>query len=234
MRIQNIAASSLSICLLLSGLALIGSGCAGSGVHRSTGAYVDDKGISTRVKTALFRDPLVSGFDVHVDTFRGDVQLSGFVDNSEQKARAAEIARGVSGVQTVTNNLEVKPASTAVGAPGSTVSGTSSGLTQPVPERPAADAPRVLAPVRSSDDDVNRRLAPTAPATTPLDTRPLDTPRLDTRVPPSNYEVSASNGHAVLRGTVASESEKRDIERRIRELPGIRHVDNRLEILSTR
>src|SRR6266404_493025 len=99
MRTQTIALSGLIASLLLSGLALTGTGCAGSRYQRSTGTYLDDKGISTRVKTALFRDPVVSGFDVHVNTFRGDVQLSGFVNTPEQKDRAAQVARQISGVQ---------------------------------------------------------------------------------------------------------------------------------------
>ena len=139
MRTQKIALSGLLICLSLGGLALTGAGCAGSNYHRSTGAYLDDKGISTRVKTALFRDPLVSGFDVHVKTFRGDVQLSGFVDSPEQKERAAQVAREVSGVRLVTNDLEVKPG--AVGTSGPGVSGSSGTITQAVPEQPAAVIP---------------------------------------------------------------------------------------------
>src|SRR5260221_153723 len=99
MRKQEIALSGLMLCAALTGVAMTSVGCAGTNAHRSTGAYIDDKAVSTRVKTALFRDPVVSGFDVHVKTYRGEVQLSGFVDSPEQKERAAEVARGVEGVQ---------------------------------------------------------------------------------------------------------------------------------------
>src|SRR6476620_2284867 len=98
MKMNQIALSGIAACLLLSGLALTGTGCAGTRTQRSTGAYLDDKSISTRVKTALFRDPAVSGFDVKVNTFRGEVQLNGFVDTPQQKERASEIARHISGV----------------------------------------------------------------------------------------------------------------------------------------
>src|ERR1043166_10026001 len=103
MRKNQIALSALITSLFLSGLALSGTGCAGDRYQRSTGTYLDDKGITTRVKTALFRDPNVSGFDVHVNTFRGDVQLTGFVDTPEQKERTAQLAREIKGVQSVTN-----------------------------------------------------------------------------------------------------------------------------------
>jgi len=133
------------LCLTLGGIAFTGTGCAGDRYQRSTGAYIDDKGISSRVKTALFRDPNVSGFDVHVNTFRGDVQLSGFVDTPEQKAHAAALAREVSGVQAVTNNLEVKPP-VAVGAPGPAVeSGTRTINSEPV-DTTAVGAVRTPAP----------------------------------------------------------------------------------------
>src|ERR1041385_8144997 len=135
MRTHKLALSGLMLSLALGGLALTTAGCAGTRYHRSTGAYLDDKAITTRVKTALFRDPLVSGFDVHVNTFRGDVQLSGFVDSQEQRDRAATVARQVEGVQAVTNNLEVK--NTAVGAPASAVQGSSQTIVQPPLDRPA-------------------------------------------------------------------------------------------------
>lgn len=69
---------------------------------------VDDATITAKVKTALFQDPVVSGFDVGVDTFKGRVQLNGFVDTAEQKARAEQVARSVAGVVEVGNKLSVK------------------------------------------------------------------------------------------------------------------------------
>lgn len=133
MRTKAVAFSGLIAALALSGLALSGVGCAGTREQRSTGAYLDDKGIDARVKTALFRDPDVSGFDVKVETFRGNVQLNGFVDTVEQKERAAQIVREVNGVRMVTNNLEVKPPGTAVGSSGPAVQ--TDRVTQPAPVR---------------------------------------------------------------------------------------------------
>lgn len=89
-------------------LAVFLGGCAGSPQEASTGEFVDDRAITTRVKTQLLRDEQVSGLDVNVDTFKGTVQLNGFVDSAEQKQRAEAIAKGVAGVQRVQNNLSVK------------------------------------------------------------------------------------------------------------------------------
>lgn len=87
-------------------LALVG--CAGDRYERSTGEYIDDKTIATKVKSDLFADKSVSGFAVKVESYKGVVQLSGFVDTAAQKNRAGEIARGVKGVKEVKNNIIVK------------------------------------------------------------------------------------------------------------------------------
>ena len=82
--------------------------CAGTTTRESTGEYVDDAAITTKVKTALVRDKTVSALDVGVDTFKGVVQLSGFVNTPEQKARAEADAASVPGVRSVKNNISVK------------------------------------------------------------------------------------------------------------------------------
>jgi osmotically-inducible protein OsmY len=87
-------------------LALIG--CASTSNSTSTGEYIDDRAISAKVKTALHTDDDVSGFQVNVETFKGTVQLSGFVNTAAQAERAKEIARGVDGVEDVVNNITVK------------------------------------------------------------------------------------------------------------------------------
>lgn len=84
------------------------TGCKSTSHSRSTGEYIDDKAITARVKSALFADPNVSGFQVGVDTFDGVVQLNGFVDTPAQKGRAEEIARTVPGVREVKNNLSIR------------------------------------------------------------------------------------------------------------------------------
>ena len=88
--------------------AVLLAGCAGGATQESTGEYVDDAAITAKVKIELFRDPDVSGFQTRVETYKGQVQLSGFVETPEQRSKAAEIARRVPGVKSVTNNLIVK------------------------------------------------------------------------------------------------------------------------------
>ena len=87
------------------------SGCAGTSTRESTGEYIDNTAITARVKTAFAKDEIVRGRDVQVESFRGVVQLSGFVDSEVQKNRAGEIAKSIEGVQSVKNDLVVKPTS---------------------------------------------------------------------------------------------------------------------------
>jgi hyperosmotically inducible protein len=74
----------------------------------STGEYVDDAAITSKVKAALLGDSGLKSFDIGVETYKDVVQLSGFVNSDQVKARAGEIAAGVSGVRSVQNNLVVK------------------------------------------------------------------------------------------------------------------------------
>ena len=83
-------------------------GCASTSTRESTGEYIDDSTITAKLKTAFATDPTVSALAVHVKTYKGVVQLSGFVNTQEEKDKAAEIARGVRGVKSVTNSLIVK------------------------------------------------------------------------------------------------------------------------------
>ena len=83
-------------------------GCAGTPTKDSTGQYVDVSTITTKVKAALLGDDAVKSFEIHVTTFKGVVQLSGFVDNSDQKHAAGEDAKAVANVQSVDNNISVK------------------------------------------------------------------------------------------------------------------------------
>jgi osmotically-inducible protein OsmY len=93
--------------------ALIGAGCAARENSRSTGTFVDDTTVSTKIKAELLADKNVKGTDVSVRTYNGEVQLSGFVDNSDQKIRAEQIARAVPGVRDVHDDLIVKTSPTA-------------------------------------------------------------------------------------------------------------------------
>jgi hyperosmotically inducible protein len=91
------------------GLALVTVvGCAGTATKESTGEYIDDSVITTRVKTALIRDEQVKAGEVNVETFKGVVQLSGFVSTRAAMARAVEIARGINGVTSVKNDMQIR------------------------------------------------------------------------------------------------------------------------------
>ena len=83
-------------------------GCAATPIRESTGEYIDDSVISAKVKTSLLRCPMVSGFDIHVHTFKSRVQLNGFVDSVKQVEQAGNLAKEVGGVEAVENYLSIK------------------------------------------------------------------------------------------------------------------------------
>ncbi len=110
MKIQN-GGLCVLLCLGLSTAAVATfTGCAGNQYDRSTGQYVDDKSLTVRVHDALGDNPDYKFDDVNVDVFRGTVQLSGFVNTSDQKSKAADIAKNVQGVKDVKNNITIKEA----------------------------------------------------------------------------------------------------------------------------
>ena len=101
----------------LSALALVAGGCAhrnarsGDTQSRSAGTVVDDAGLTARVKTAIATDiGAGTAANVNVTTYKGEVQLSGFVDSQDRAQQAENTARGVPGVQSVKNDLQVKSA----------------------------------------------------------------------------------------------------------------------------
>ena len=83
-------------------------GCAGTATKESTGEYFDDTWITTKVKAALIEDPLVKSAEVNVETFKGTVQLSGFVSSSAAMQQAVKVARSVKGVTSVKNDMQIK------------------------------------------------------------------------------------------------------------------------------
>jgi hyperosmotically inducible protein len=86
-------------------------GCGGGESKRATGEYVDDKVISTRVKTKLGTElGAASAVDINVETYKGTVQLSGFVKSAQEKQRATEVAKSVPGVEKVVNNIALRAA----------------------------------------------------------------------------------------------------------------------------
>jgi hyperosmotically inducible protein len=82
--------------------------CTSTSTRESTGGYIDSAVITTKVNAALAKSPLVSAIAVDVESYKGIVQLSGFVDNERQKDEAEAIAEGVEGVVKVKNDLIVK------------------------------------------------------------------------------------------------------------------------------
>lgn len=82
--------------------------CAPTSKSEGTGEYVDDSVITAKVKTAFAEDPQVKATQVKVETFKGTVQLSGFVDSRAQAERAVRLARQVKGVQAVKDDTVVR------------------------------------------------------------------------------------------------------------------------------
>jgi osmotically-inducible protein OsmY len=97
------AASLLSI-LAVAGL----MGCASTAKHESTGQYVDDTALTAKVKTAIFEQPTLKSAEINVETFKGVVQLSGFVSSQDNVNTAMATARAVNGVTSVKNDMRVK------------------------------------------------------------------------------------------------------------------------------
>lgn len=100
----------LKTSLLIGGL-LLGSflaACAPTATRESTGAYLDDAAITTKVKAAFLDDATLKVFEIHVVTDKDIVQLSGFVDSSSMIGRASEVANRVAGVRAVRNDLVVR------------------------------------------------------------------------------------------------------------------------------
>ncbi len=82
--------------------------CASTRTQESTGQYVDDSVITTKVKSLLANDDFLKSFQIGVETFKGVVQLSGFVNTQKAVDKAVQIAGSVNGVKSVKNDLIVK------------------------------------------------------------------------------------------------------------------------------
>ncbi len=83
-------------------------GCASTSTREGTGEYVDDTVITTKVKAAIFNEPSLKVAQINVETFKGVVQLSGFVSSQANINKAVEVARGVGGVKSVRNDMRLK------------------------------------------------------------------------------------------------------------------------------
>lgn len=100
---QKIATALFTAALLTSAI-----GCAPTPTREGTGEYVDDSVITTKVKASILDEPTLKSAEINVETFKGVVQLSGFVSNPAEIGRAAEVARGVKGVKEVKNDIRMK------------------------------------------------------------------------------------------------------------------------------
>ncbi|MDI1279701.1 BON domain-containing protein [Methylobacter sp.] len=87
---------------------LTAAGCASTEKHEGTGEYVDDSVITTKVKAAILNEPGLSSAEINVETFKGEVQLSGFVTSRADINKAVAVARSVKGVHSVKNDMRLK------------------------------------------------------------------------------------------------------------------------------
>jgi osmotically-inducible protein OsmY len=104
MKKSNIVIHFLVLLMLIATLAA----CASTRTQSSAGEYVDDSVITTKVKSLLAADDFLKSFEISVESFKGTVQLSGFVNSKQAVDKADQITRSVKGVESVKNNLIVK------------------------------------------------------------------------------------------------------------------------------
>ena len=83
-------------------------GCAATSTHEGTGEYFDDSVITTKVKAAILDEPSLKSTEINVETFKGTVQLSGFVSSRADISKAVQVARAVRGVKSVKDDMRVK------------------------------------------------------------------------------------------------------------------------------
>lgn len=103
MKKQSLIAAALSAFLLVSVV-----GCASTSKQEGTGEYVDDAVITTKVKAAIFNEPSLKSTEINVETYKGAVQLSGFLSSQADINKAVDVTRSVKGVVSVKNNMHVK------------------------------------------------------------------------------------------------------------------------------
>jgi osmotically-inducible protein OsmY len=96
--------AALFLAILLASLL----GCASTSQHEGTGEYIDDSVITTKVKAAVLHEPSLKSAEINVETFKGVVQLSGFVSSQSAIDKAVEVSQGVKGVKSVKNDMRVK------------------------------------------------------------------------------------------------------------------------------
>jgi osmotically-inducible protein OsmY len=97
-----------SVALIVAFALASAAGCASTSRSEGTGEYVDDTVITAKVKTAILQEPSLKSTEINVETFKGVVQLSGFVSSSANVSTAMMVARDVKGVKSVKNDMRVK------------------------------------------------------------------------------------------------------------------------------
>ncbi len=100
--------STLVVTLLSALMLATVVGCASTAKQESTGEYFDDSVLTTKVKAAVFNEPSLKTLEINVETYKGVVQLSGFVNSAADVQKAAAVARSVKGVSSVKNDLRIK------------------------------------------------------------------------------------------------------------------------------
>jgi hyperosmotically inducible periplasmic protein len=161
------------------------AGCASTQNQQAPGEYVDDTTLTGQVKTALIADPIAQAHQIEVETYRGVVQLSGFVDSQNERVAAVKVAEGVRGVKSVHDNLKIRTEDATVG-----------------------DA---------LDDSVVSARVKTA-----LIANPVTKAR--------QINVATADGVVQLSGFVDSANEKTTATEVARTVPGVRLVQNELEM----
>ena len=103
MKLVNLFGSFFLVILLVSFL-----GCASTSKQEGAGEYIDDSVITTKVKAAILQESSLKSSEINVETFKGVVQLSGFVNSQADINKAVEVTRNVKGVKSVTNSMRLK------------------------------------------------------------------------------------------------------------------------------
>jgi osmotically-inducible protein OsmY len=87
---------------------LLAAGCGSTSTKSSTGEYIDDSTITTKVKTAIFNEASLKVLEINVETYKSVVQLSGFANSNTDISTASKVAQSVTGVKSVKNDMRLK------------------------------------------------------------------------------------------------------------------------------
>lgn len=105
----SVGSISKRLGVLVIGITMLAlAGCTSTATQESASEYVSDAVVTARVKAAIVNDPVLKATEINVETYKGTVQLSGFVKDKQAIAKASDVARGVNGVTSVKNDLRVK------------------------------------------------------------------------------------------------------------------------------